>query len=113
LWDASAWAISQHQPKRVERVAAGEAEGELIAQVGEGIVEGGAAGGAVCERRWSGLREEGSAMRENCGSSVRGVGSWEVEGAGLGGGTECAGWGRGLRRVGELGERFAGALHGA
>jgi hypothetical protein len=50
LWDAGAWAISQHQPKRVERVAAGEAEGresegELIAQVGEGIVEG---GGAVC-----------------------------------------------------------------
>jgi hypothetical protein len=82
LWDAGAWAISQHQPKRVERVAAGKRRGELIAPVGAGFLEGGAAGGVVCGRRWSRLREEGSAMRENCGSSVRGVGSWGSGGGG-------------------------------
>jgi hypothetical protein len=88
-------------------------------------------GGADCERRDLPCARIAGAR---CAALVAG----EVEVEGIGGGTDCAGWGRGLRRVGEgiaegggaggavcgswwsglreLGmqcTRFAGALHGA
>jgi hypothetical protein len=56
-------------------------------------------GGADCERRDLPCARIAGAR---CAALVAG----EVEGEGIRGGTDCVGWWRGLRRVGE---RFAGA----
>jgi hypothetical protein len=79
LWDAGAWAISQHQPKRVERVAAREAEGEGIEggtdcigwerglqRVGERFV---GAGGVDCESWVCNARD----LRELCMARRHGI----------------------------------------